>query len=206
MHVSTLKTQIGLGLKPVVWYRDATYVPYGQLLIDLLPRIDDRLRHCTNTGSIPSEFTISNPLKQSELLDDEHTKFFYSPNVPNSLPQMQQSFASVSKEIIRLLCGCIVNLLKWNLQSRKRHHVTKCQNEVRLFSPERINWRQRRDVMASEKRLQLIKVITPLVINHFPWYGAVCFRPWFCVLQQQQQQQEFEISGSYKSGASKVSR
>ena len=52
------------------------------------------------------------------------------------------------------------------------------------------------------KRLQLIKVSIPPVVNHLSWYGAVCSRPCFCV----QQQQEFENSGSYKAGASKPSR
>ena len=53
MQVSTLSAQLGLGSELVNWYRDATSVPYGHLLIDLLPRTDDRLRYCTNTGSIP---------------------------------------------------------------------------------------------------------------------------------------------------------
>ena len=35
MQVTTLNTQLGLGSKLVVWYRDATSVPFGHLLIDL---------------------------------------------------------------------------------------------------------------------------------------------------------------------------
>ena len=54
MQVTTLSTQLGLGSELVDWYRDATFVPFGDLLIDLSPRTDDRLRFCTNTGSIPS--------------------------------------------------------------------------------------------------------------------------------------------------------
>ena len=53
MQVTTLSTQLGLGSKLVDWYRDASSVPLGHLLIDLSPRTDDRLRHCTNTGSVP---------------------------------------------------------------------------------------------------------------------------------------------------------
>ena len=34
------------------------------------------------------------------------------------------------KEFIRLLCKCIVNLLKGYLQCIKGHHVTKLQNEI----------------------------------------------------------------------------
>ena len=36
MQVTTLSTQLGLGSELVDWYRDATSVPFGHLLIDLL--------------------------------------------------------------------------------------------------------------------------------------------------------------------------
>ena len=95
MQVTTLRTQLGLGSEPVHWFRDATSVPFGHLLIDLSPRTDNRLRSCTNTGSIPSKLYIPDRLKQSKILDDEHTKFLYSPSVPIIFPQMQKSFPSV---------------------------------------------------------------------------------------------------------------
>ena len=95
MQVTTLSTQLGLGSELVDWYQDATSVPFGRLLIDLSPRTDDRLRYCTNTGSVPSKFYIPERLKQSKLLDDEHTKSLYSPSVPIIFPQMQKSFPSV---------------------------------------------------------------------------------------------------------------
>ena len=95
MQVTTLSTQSGLGSELVDWYRDATSVPLGHLLIDLSPRTDDRLRYCTNTGSLPSKVYIPDRLKQSKILDDEHTKSLYSPIVPIIFPQMQKSFPSV---------------------------------------------------------------------------------------------------------------
>ena len=58
MQVTTLTTQWGLGSELVDWYRDATSVPFGHLLIEFSPRTDDRLRFCTNTGSIPSKLYI----------------------------------------------------------------------------------------------------------------------------------------------------
>ena len=91
MQVTTLSTQLGLGSELVDWYQDATSVPFGHLLIDLSPRTDDRLRYCTNTGSIPSNFYIPDRLKQSKILDVEHTKSLYSPSVPIIFPQMQKS-------------------------------------------------------------------------------------------------------------------
>ena len=95
MQASTLSGQLELGSVLVDWYRDGKSVPYGHLLIDLSPRTDDRLRYCTNTGSIPSNFYIPDRLKQSKTLDYEHTKSLYSPSVPMVFPQKQKSFPSV---------------------------------------------------------------------------------------------------------------
>ena len=98
MQVSTLSAQLALGSALVDWYREAISVPYGHLLIDLSPRTDDRLRYCTNTGSIPSKFYIPDRLKQSKNLDDQHTKSLHSPSVPIIFPQKQKSFLSVLPE------------------------------------------------------------------------------------------------------------
>ena len=95
MQVTTLSTQLGLSSELNDWYRDATSLPFGHLLIDLSPRTDDRLRYCTNNGSIPSKFYIPERLKQSKVLDDEHIKSLYSTSVPIVFPQMQRSFPSV---------------------------------------------------------------------------------------------------------------
>ena len=95
MQVTTLSTQLGLGSELVDWYRDATSLPFGHLLIDLSPRTDDRLRYCTNSGFVPSKFCIPEILKHLRTLDDKHTKSLYSPSVPIAFPQMQKSLSSV---------------------------------------------------------------------------------------------------------------
>ena len=58
MQITTLGAELGLASELVNWYPDATSVPFGHLLIDLSPRTDDRLRYCTNSGSVPSKFFI----------------------------------------------------------------------------------------------------------------------------------------------------
>ena len=88
MQVTTLSTQLSFGSELVDWYRDATSVRFGHLLIDLSPRTGDKLRYFSN-GSIPSNFYIQRRLKQSKSLDDEHTRSLYSPSVPIIFPQMQ---------------------------------------------------------------------------------------------------------------------
>ena len=50
MQIGRLSVQLGLGTSLIDWYKDATSVPFGHLLIDLSPRTDDRLRYCTNSG------------------------------------------------------------------------------------------------------------------------------------------------------------
>ena len=95
MQVTTLSTQLGLGSELVDWYRDATSVTFGHLLIDLSPRTDDRLRYCTNSGSVPSKIHLPERLKRLNTLNDEHTKFLYSPSVPIAFPQLQKPLSSV---------------------------------------------------------------------------------------------------------------
>ena len=73
---------------------------------------------------------------------------------------------SYPKEFIRFLCETIVNLLKGNLQAIRRHQVVKFQDQVWLLLLKRTTWKQRRNVLSSEKGLQLIAVITPPVLNH----------------------------------------
>ena len=97
MHqVATLSVQLGLGSALVDWYRDATSVPFGNLLVDLSPRTDDRLRYCTTSGNIPSKFYEPDNFKHLKYLDDEHTKFLYSPRLPALFPRMRNS---VSKNL-----------------------------------------------------------------------------------------------------------
>ena len=169
MQVTTLSTQLGVGSELVDWYRDATSVPLGDLLIDLSPRTDDRLRYCTNSGSFPSRFHIPDRLKHLRILDAEHTNFLYSLSVPIAFPQMEKTLSQSSpKEFIRFLCECMVNLLKGNLQTLKRHHVVKFQEEVWLLLLKRTTWKQRRNVLLSEKKWKLIAVISPPVNNHLP--------------------------------------
>ena len=95
MQITTLSTQLGLGSELVDWYRDATSVPFCHLLIDLSPRIYDRIRYCTNSASVPSKFYIPERLKHLRTLDDEHTKSLYSPSVPIAFPQLQKPLSSV---------------------------------------------------------------------------------------------------------------
>ena len=166
-RITTFSTQLGHGSELVHWYRDASSVPFGHLLIDLLPRTDDQLRYCTNTGSIPLQFYIPDRLKQSKNLDDGHPKSLYSPTVPIIFPQMQKCFPSVlPKRVYPDSLRTHNKSARRKAAKQKRHHVAKFQSEVRLLSPKRTTWKQRRDILTSERGLQLIKVITPPVINH----------------------------------------
>ena len=94
MQVTTLGAQLGLGSELVDWFRDATSVPFGHL-IDLSPRRDGRLRYCTNSGSVPSKFSIPERLKLLRTSNDEHTKTLHSPSVAVVLPELQKSLSSV---------------------------------------------------------------------------------------------------------------
>ena len=167
MQVSTLSAQLRLGSKQVHWYREATYVPYGHLLIDLSPCTEDRLRYCTNNGSNPSKKYIPDRLKQSKVLDDEHTKSLYTPSVPITFPQMQKSFPSVlPKRVYPFFLRMHIKSARRKPAKHKKHQVANFQSEVRLLSLKHTTWKQRNVILASDKGLQLIKVNTPPFINH----------------------------------------
>ena len=99
-QVATLSVRLGLGSALVDWYRDATSVPFGYLLIDFSQRTDDRFRYCTKSGNIPSKFYVPDNLKHLKDLDVEHNKSLYSPSIPALFPRMQNSVSkNLSKRI-----------------------------------------------------------------------------------------------------------
>ena len=109
------------------------------------------------------------------------------------------SFSVVQKQFFRFLYKCIINLLKPNLKSIKRHHVTNFQSDVRLSSVKKSSWKQRREILVSDKGLQPMKVNSPPVINRLPWHGANRPRYCFCV------QQVLQYPVSHQAGTSKLS-
>ena len=84
---------MGLGLSLVDWYKDATSVPFGNLLIDLSPRTDNCLGYCTNRGKKPSKVYIPEQLKHLRISNDDHTKFLYSPSIPTLFPQVRNTIS-----------------------------------------------------------------------------------------------------------------
>ena len=48
---------------------------------------------------------------------------------------------------------------------KEKNHMTKIQNGIKLLSLGRATWKRRREVLASKKSFQLIKVDIPRVSN-----------------------------------------
>ena len=160
MQVTTFSTQLGLGSELVDWYRDATSVPFGHLLLDLSPRTDGRLRYCTNTGSIGSKFHIPDRLKLSKLLDDEHTKSLYSPIVPINFPQRRKLFPSVLPKRVYPVSLRVQNKSAQRKPAKhKKTSLGKISKQGSTTVSKRTIWKQRRDFLASERGLQLNEVI-----------------------------------------------
>ena len=125
----TPSTQLGLGSELVDWYRDATSVPFGHLLIDLSPPTDDRLGYCTNRGSVPSKFSLPERLKHLRTLDDGHTKSLYSPSVPIAFPQMQKPRSSVlSKRVYPVSMRMNSKSAQRKLESHKKTSCGKASS------------------------------------------------------------------------------
>ena len=162
MQVTTLGLQLGLGSELVDWYQDATSVPFGHLLTDLSPRTDDRFCYCTNSGSVPSNYYTPERLKHLGTLDNEHTNSLYSPSVPIAFPQMQKS-SVLPKKVFPVSIRIPVER---KLASQKNTSRGKISRRSLVTIVKKTTWKQIRNVLSSENRLQLIAVITPPVINH----------------------------------------
>ena len=157
MQVTTLSKQLGLCSELVDWYRGATSVPFGHLLIDFSPRTDDRLRYCTNSGSVPSSFYIPDRLKHLRTLDDEHTKSLYSPSVPIAFPQMQKSLSSVLPKRVHPLS---MRMHGQSAQMKLANHKKRSRGEV-----SRLSWvtiAKKNNLEAKKKRFVVRKRIATI--------------------------------------------
>ena len=67
--------------------------------------------------------------------------------------------------IDRFLFKTIVNLLKRKLQSIRRHHATSSWDKIWWLFLRKSTWKQKRDFLPSDRRLRLIKAITPTVVS-----------------------------------------
>ena len=166
MQVTALSTQLGFGSRLVGWYRDATSVRFGLLLMDLSPLTDGSLRYCTNSGPVSSKFCITERLKRLRTLDDEHTKFLYSPKVPISFPQMHKPLSSVlPKRVYPVSMGMHSKSTHRKLANHKKTSRGKFSRR-RLFTIAKKNNLEAKKILSvvRKKRLQLLAVITPPVL------------------------------------------
>ena len=102
------------------------------------------------------------------------SKYFPKRGKINFFSVLQKSSSNFSGE-------CIINILKGNLQNKKRHHVAKFQSKAPLLSIKQTVWKQRKDILAFKRSAQLMKNNRLPVSNHLFWQGAVSFRCCFCV-------------------------
>ena len=191
MQVTTLSTQLGLGSELVDWYEDATSVPFGHLL----PRRDDRLRYCTNTGNIPSKFFTPDRLKQSRILNDEHTKSPYSPSVPFFSPQMQKSFPSVlPKRVYPVSLRMHNNSAQRKPAKHKKTSRGKISKRGSTFVSKTYNFEAKKRHSYSSLKFSLLPSLT------------ICFDvEQFVLVPAFVYNKKFDYPVSYKAGFSKVS-
>ena len=163
-----------VGLSLVDWYKDATSVPFGHLLIDLSPRTDDRLRYSTNSRKKPSKFYIPEQLKHLRILDDDHTKSLYSPSIPTLFPQVQNTISPKLPERIHSVPKRMYSEPAPRKFARfEKEQVIKYRKQIHALSLVRTTWKERRRILSTKKGLLLIKTISPFVISHLSWHGTV---------------------------------
>ena len=152
---ATLSVQLGLGSALVDWYWHATSVPFRHLLIDLSQRTDDRLRYCTNSGNIPSKFSVPDNLKHLNHLDDEHIKFPYSPSIPTLFPRMQISVSTkLSNRIYPISQRVHRQLAARKLVRSKKSRILKYRGENHELSLKRTSWRWQAKEEHSSKKFE----------------------------------------------------
>ena len=61
-----------------------------------------------------------------------------------------------------------------NFYAWTKEHETQFQEEVWLVTAEKAVWMQRRNVLASEKKLSFEEVVSPQVVIHLRRYGSKC--------------------------------
>ena len=90
-----------------------------------------------------------------------NTQFLFNLQVFQSFSHKCKSLflQSCPKEFMRFLCEYIINLLKENLQSIKRHHLAKFQNKVRLLFLKRTTWKQRRRLWRPKEAYSSLKLL-----------------------------------------------
>ena len=154
MQVSTLCAHWGLGSELHDQYRDGTSAAYGQLFIDLSTGTDFRLRYYTNTGFIPSKFYIPDRLKQSKLLEDEHTnslsskcsnifpantKFFSFSLVQKSFTGLHSKNSQKKPAKQKKTSRDKVSKEKNHLEAKKRSGIPKGATTSKIFYSSLIN-------------------------------------------------------------------
>ena len=136
MQVTTPSAEMGLGSELLVWYGDATSVPYGTVICWLTCR-PEQTNKCVLLQA-PDAF------KRSFIprIGWNNLNFWMMNTQSLSILQMFQSFSHkcknfflqfCPKEFMRFLCEPIVNILKGKRQSIKKLHLTSFQNEYRLL-------------------------------------------------------------------------
>ena len=173
-EVATLSVQLALGSALVDWYRDAKSVPFGHLLIDLSPRTTIAYATAQRAEIFPQSFMYPttrsiwniwtmNTINLSTLHAFQH--FSLACKFLKTCP----------RNIIRFLSDCILNLLQGKVSEVKRSHVPKYREKNHELFLKRTTWTQRRCLFSSEKKLLLIKTISPLVL-------IICLEMEQCVL------------------------
>ena len=165
IQFSTPSAQLELRSELFDWYRDATSVPYGKILIDLSPRTDNRLRYCMKNWIHSLKIYITDRLNQSKILEVENAKSLYTPSVPIFFPQLQKSFPSVLLQRVYP-----VSLRKHN-KSAQREPAKPIKTSFGEISQQFPTFVSKTYDLEAKKRhsgilkcLHLIKVITPPVI------------------------------------------
>ena len=79
------------------------------------------------------------------------------------------------KDFIQFLSECIVNLLRGELREFQKQEVLKLSEEIHLLILIKTSLSKRRHVLSFKKRISLLSILTPSILNCLPWNSSVYF-------------------------------
>ena len=159
-QIDILGRQLVLGRQQNLWYDDSTKEPYGHLAIALRPSTPELLRYCSNVTSFPSEFFVPTVMLVLVMIMINEQNYYTLKLFRILTKKFQLAFLlHCSKEFIRFLCECIVNLIEGNLTGVRKNQFSCFQKQLRKLTSKSTTLSSRRVISGSKAGITILSYI-----------------------------------------------
>ena len=109
-------------------------------------------------------------------MNDEHTKFLYTDNVPNVFPELQENvpkkLSKILHSVFERICGKPSRRITTGNTKSGRNKIQRRNSSTRAKKNRN---KKTRAILSSRKGIELISIWTPSTINRLSRNGKVCF-------------------------------